>query len=177
MIPQTVINWVRENAARNSFARSLDIYYTRNGFLSTPQIQAVLKSLQPRTNVAGEGFNLLARSFRHARDVGLKFPKLHVGPFRFSLAGDDSKNPGSIYIKANGEYAGKISPTGDFSPFNATADTVAKLTEIARDPLAHAVAHGHATGHCAICSRKLSDPESVTRGIGPVCAKRFGWTF
>ena len=36
------------------------------------------------------------------------------------------------------------------------------------------VTHGKATGHCGICRRKLTDPTSVERGIGPVCAGRIG---
>lgn len=178
MTPQPVINWIRDNASRNSFAASLERYYTRNGFLSPGQVAAVQKSLTPvqTANVSGEGFNLLVRSFNHARSVGLKRPKLHVGPFKFWLAAEDSKNPGYIYVKANGEYSGKFSPDGTFTPWNASPDTVANLTDVARDPLAKAVAHGHATGNCAVCGRPLSDSESVTRGIGPVCAKRFGWS-
>lgn len=31
---------------------------------------------------------------------------------------------------------------------------------------------GRATGTCLVCSRKLDDPESVDRGIGPVCYGR-----
>jgi Family of unknown function (DUF6011) len=31
---------------------------------------------------------------------------------------------------------------------------------------------GHLHGYCIICSRALTDPESVQRGIGPVCIKR-----
>jgi hypothetical protein len=29
---------------------------------------------------------------------------------------------------------------------------------------------GHECGHCVICGRFLNDPDSVARGIGPVCA-------
>ena len=36
------------------------------------------------------------------------------------------------------------------------------------------VTHGKATGHCGICRRQLTNPESVERGIGPVCASRIG---
>lgn len=32
---------------------------------------------------------------------------------------------------------------------------------------------GKAWDHCLICGRRLDDPESVDRGIGPVCAKRY----
>lgn len=29
---------------------------------------------------------------------------------------------------------------------------------------------GHATGWCGICGRELTNPESIARGIGPICA-------
>lgn len=32
---------------------------------------------------------------------------------------------------------------------------------------------GITTGHCLICGRRLDDPESVDRGIGPVCAQNY----
>jgi hypothetical protein len=37
------------------------------------------------------------------------------------------------------------------------------------------VAYGKKFGRCAVCMRELSDPESIERGIGPVCAERMGW--
>lgn len=32
---------------------------------------------------------------------------------------------------------------------------------------------GHLTGSCIVCGKRLDDPESVDRGIGPVCFKKF----
>lgn len=32
---------------------------------------------------------------------------------------------------------------------------------------------GVQSGHCLLCGRRLDDPESVDRGLGPVCAKRY----
>jgi hypothetical protein len=32
---------------------------------------------------------------------------------------------------------------------------------------------GISSGQCIICGRRLDDPESVDRGIGPVCASRY----
>lgn len=32
---------------------------------------------------------------------------------------------------------------------------------------------GITSGHCLICGRRLDDPESVDRGIGPVCAENY----
>lgn len=42
-----------------------------------------------------------------------------------------------------------------------------------RMTLEEAQEYGRQTGTCMVCSRRLSDPESVARGIGPVCARRF----
>jgi hypothetical protein len=44
---------------------------------------------------------------------------------------------------------------------------------IAEDPKAAAVAYAREHGRCAVCNASLSDPESIARGLGPVCAKRF----
>lgn len=39
--------------------------------------------------------------------------------------------------------------------------------------LDEAKAWGRMTGFCCVCAAQLDDPESVDRGIGPVCAKKF----
>lgn len=33
--------------------------------------------------------------------------------------------------------------------------------------------YGRRTGSCMICSRELTNPESITNGIGPICASKF----
>lgn len=57
--------------------------------------------------------------------------------------------------------------------FEYAPGVVHKLSPESKLTLEQAAKFGHATGVCAICSRDLSDPVSVERGIGPVCAKRF----
>lgn len=47
------------------------------------------------------------------------------------------------------------------------------LALISRDPHSASVAYGKATGVCGICFRTLSNPNSLARGIGPICAKKF----
>lgn len=39
--------------------------------------------------------------------------------------------------------------------------------------LTEATKFGHLHGVCLVCCRTLTDPESVKRGIGPVCATKF----
>jgi hypothetical protein len=47
---------------------------------------------------------------------------------------------------------------------------VADLTPMT---LQEAAKFGHLHGVCFVCCKQLTDPESVKRGIGPVCAKKF----
>lgn len=49
------------------------------------------------------------------------------------------------------------------------------LDSIAEDPAEAAALYGKEIGKCGICSRKLTNDESRARGIGPVCAERWGW--
>jgi len=35
------------------------------------------------------------------------------------------------------------------------------------------VIHGHAVGKCARCGRTLTNPKSVARGLGPICACKY----
>lgn len=51
----------------------------------------------------------------------------------------------------------------------------AALDVIEADPVAALKAHGIATGSCGCCSRELTDPESIARGIGPICWARGGF--
>jgi hypothetical protein len=53
------------------------------------------------------------------------------------------------------------------------ADIVALLDDIEQNPLAAAMKFGKLSGRCCSCGRDLTDPESIERGIGPVCADKF----
>jgi hypothetical protein len=37
------------------------------------------------------------------------------------------------------------------------------------------IAFGLETGECMICSKLLTNPKSIKRGIGPICAAKYGW--
>lgn len=105
----------------------------------------------------------------------LKRPKLHLANFVFSLAPKTGKNPGAIYVKQGEIYLGKI-VNNEFTPtFTCDAPTVAKVIEVAASPKDAAEAFGHTTGSCAVCGKTLTNPESKRRGIGPICAAKFGW--
>lgn len=72
-------------------------------------------------------------------------------------------------------YEGKITEDNKFfSVKKADPETAVKLTAIAKDPLGAAVRYGRATGRCACCGRELTKHESIERGVGPICAERWG---
>lgn len=78
-------------------------------------------------------------------------------------------------------YAMTLDPTGKTDrrtgePAPAwvyTAGAIHNLTAAHALDLDTARAYGTLTGICAICGARLTDPVSVERGIGPVCAARF----
>jgi hypothetical protein len=54
-----------------------------------------------------------------------------------------------------------------------TGEVEAILKLVNLDPEAAAAADGRASGRCCVCSRDLTDPASIERGIGPICAAKF----
>lgn len=94
-----------------------------------------------------------------------------------SLAPKTGNNPGFIYLKVGGEYAGKIAPSGAFTPYKLPTETLgavqALFAALGSDPAAVAAAYGKETGNCCFCSIELSTAESLAVGYGPTCAEHF----
>lgn len=118
----------------------------------------------------------ILRLLNRAKARGLKRPgftlKSAASELRLSLAPDTGKNPGYVYVKVDGAYAGKIAPDGKLTT-NTVLVNIPLLSQMAADPAATAASHGHQTGACCFCSRSLDDPRSVAVGYGPVCADKY----
>jgi hypothetical protein len=105
-----------------------------------------------------------------------RLSKLVIGKVTIARKNGDSL----CWIKLDGieGVVGKIEG-GVLTTFNARltfrqlGDVLADLLNIEVDPEAAAVKHGKASGRCSVCSRDLTDPESIERGIGPICAGKF----
>jgi len=114
--------------------------------------------------------------------------KVMVALFTFSLAPNHGNNPGAIYVKDNGAYVGKIPagattfrPARDFdqsrlpalveamaNPAEAVkADAARRAKALAEDPTL--------TVPCGCCGIELTNPVSIARGIGPICAGKWGF--
>lgn len=114
--------------------------------------------------------------------------KVTVALFTFSLAPDHGSNPGAIYVKDNGQYVGKIArdastfvPGRDFDPSRlpALAEALANPAEAVKTDAARrakALAEDPTlTVPCGCCGIELTNPISIARGIGPICAGKWGF--
>lgn len=175
MTYSAALSFLRANAAGNDFYGSLLAQYERRGDLSDKQWACVARAMQPKPANSKIDVSRIKQLFADASKSGLKRPAFRCEDVEISQAAATGRNPGALYVKANdGSYQGKI--VGDeFMPVrDVNANTAAALVAIAADPLAAAVRYGKLTGRCACCGRELTDPESVARGIGPVCETRWG---
>lgn len=159
------------------FGRMLD----RGTVLSVRQTalldRLVSETTAPQAQV-GASFDGVRELFETAKRSGLKRPGLRVtvGDLELSLnlAPAHGRNPGAIYVKANGEYAGKVSEGEWRAAFNAPAAATDAVLAIAADPVGMAIQSGKATGACSFCRLGLTDERSVQVGYGPQCAEKWG---
>ena len=71
------------------------------------------------------------------------------------------------------KYLGKVTRIGMDSRLSDDVQQTIMLA--ANDPLTAAIQYGKVSGRCSCCGVKLDNPKSIERGIGPICATKFGW--
>jgi hypothetical protein len=111
--------------------------------------------------------------FETAVENDIKRPIFRADGLEISKAPANGRNAGALYVKAAGEYAGKIVGGKFHKVYAAPADVTDRLMAVAADPLAEAMKYGRKTGNCALCGRTLVDPVSIRALIGPVCAPKW----
>ena len=175
-----ILHALREIMSWNSFARSLVEQIINKGSLSEKQMFAASAMLmkikqnkeEKQSNIVSIDLSNVKKIFDKAHEA-IKSPKFRVDNMVLSRAPDSGVNAGAIYVKVNGEYAGKVTG-GYWLPCRAPEGTLEKLQEIAKDPLGSAVAYGKRTGNCSACGRDLTNHGSIEKSIGPICAERWG---
>lgn len=88
----------------------------------------------------------------------------------------------SFYIKP-GKYSGMVVIGADkgnkgcyLGTLNQTKNAwLAAALDNADKAYAATVAYGKAHGKCGVCGKALTNPVSVAKKIGPVCAKKYGY--
>jgi uncharacterized protein DUF6011 len=195
--------WLAARAPRSDFARSLQDAVAKYGSLTDNQLAAVQRSIakdavrdaeraQERAERAASApaveITKIADAFAAAKGRGLKFPRLRLGDFVFTLAGERSKRPGSINVAhatrrefdrftgaEKRQYLGNIAEGKFTRGFKCEPTEAAEIAQVCADPEAAAVAYGRRFGQCACCGKELTNHESIERGIGPICAEKYGW--
>lgn len=175
--------WMVDNAPRNDFAFSLLNQVKAKGSLSPRQMECVQRNVAKVVSAASASKSApevcqdkLMQAFDTARANKLTRLKIRYDGFFVYPASEASANAGGIYVKSTeGEYLGKIT-NGRFSKaYSCDAITAGKVVAVMTDPLREAIAYGKQTGNCAICGRFLENADSVERGIGPICAAKYGF--
>lgn len=114
-----------------------------------------------------------------AKASKLKFPKLRLDGFVFSLAPNTGTNAGAVYVKTkeDGEslYLGKIVGGKFLASRDCNPELTPRIVAAASNPAEAAKAYGLKTGICACCGAELTNGESIARGIGPICAQKWGF--
>ena len=175
-----LIEALKELASWNSFAASLVEQFSDRGSLSDKQTGAAVAMLMKvKANKANKpeapsvDLSNIVAIFDKAHEA-IKTPKFRFEDLVISRAPDAGANAGALYVKVDGEYMGKVKEGKFFGIRFTPEDTLSKLKQIAESPLSAAVAYGRRTGSCACCGRELTVHASIERGIGPICAERFG---
>ena len=167
-----------------NFARSL---YNANK-LSDKQLAWVHKlavdfaaaQSSPQNDTQPSQFEALFNAFEAAKSKGakrltLRFEGINVKPNRDNTAlwvtSQSETEMGDYGMKP--KYLGKVTPAGCDSRLSDTVKEI--IMGAANDPLNAAIRYGKLSGECSCCGRELTDPRSIERGIGPICATKFGW--
>ena len=173
-------NWITTEAAKgNSFAANCLHGIRRYGKPTPNMIAAVQRNLAPKPAIVGTQVKSesLKLAFDRAHANGLKRPRINFGKFVVSRAPDQGVNKGALYVKQKDEgvYLGKVAGGMFFGTRDCSPEVQTQVLQLLESPADTVVAYGRRTGQCAICSRELTDPESINRGIGPICADKFGF--
>lgn len=110
--------------------------------------------------------NKAARATRTVHTLTATRPVLDLG---FYMVDGDVYEV--VKAKAGHHYAMLLDPST--GRFEYAKGAMVKLTADAKMTLEQASAFGHAFGRCCCCGATLTNPDSIERGIGPICAGRF----
>jgi Family of unknown function (DUF6011) len=183
--------WLATAAARGfEFAVSLAGALERYGHLTEGQLNAVRKCVardadrqaqraveqaQRSASAPVVSVEAIEVAFNNAKQAGIKYPRLRLDAFVFTPAGESSKNAGAVYVKEGETYLGKVLGGKFFGSRECAPEAQERIVAVATDPKQAAVAYGRKFGACSVCGRQLTDGESIERGIGPICAGKYGW--
>jgi hypothetical protein len=183
-------------ASDQTFATSLLEQLGRRGKLSDKQWDWVEKLAQKALNPPPPLSTMDAGSFTGVIDLfqqakkHLNYPKITLAlpngqPIQLSMAGHQSKHPGSINItdgKPFGQntWYGRVDVHGTWTLSPKCTDEILidqlydLLVALQENPAGIAAKYGKLTGNCCFCMLQLSDARSIAVGYGPDLRQEVG---
>lgn len=164
-------------------------FYQR-GFLTGNQMNAAIRMVEKIDNPPPvEQITNLEKVYTFFQDARkhLKFPKIMLTlgsrQLKVYMSGSRSNHPDTVNLVTEDDdgyldlWLGRVFADGEWQ-HRKGHDALHKqaavvLTALAADPAKVAAEHGHLTGNCCFCNRKLTDERSTDVGYGPVCATRW----
>lgn len=146
-----VVNFLRAYKGSFPFLVSVRDYFETHGRLTEGQTNAVLKSIAYEEN--------------KGRAVSAETPSPFV-PKPFTI------HPGQR-IRVGPTQARKFAALAELIRPHFTFEVLFVKVETAHAYLLVLEANAQRSGVCCICGRALTNPESVTHGIGPVCGNGY----
>lgn len=134
----------------------------------------------PQDDTKPSQFEGLFAAFEAAKSKGakrltLRFNGVSIKPNRDNtvlwVTSQSETEMGEYGMKP--KYLGKVTPAGCDSRLSDTVKEI--IMGAASDPLNAAIRYGKVSGSCSCCGRELTRKDSIERGIGPICAEKFGW--
>lgn len=120
--------------------------------------------------------------YKHPRGESSKAPTVDVPPGRYALRGDDNVWRFFEVQDGKGRWDGYkftkqlIGAPGAYRKESMQASRRIQIMNAISENVKQAmIDYGLHSGVCGRCSSPLSDPDSLARGIGPVCAGKMGW--
>lgn len=185
-------NWIVRRADSFDFARSMMDAVAKYRSLTENQLAAVRRCAardeqraeqfkaereERENNAVAVDITKVQHALNTAHGNKVRWPKLRLATYIFTRAGDDSRNPGAVYVTTKEEklYLGKITDGKFIRSRDCTSEQEAEIVTAASDPEAAAKAYGQRFGACSICGRELTVNESIDRAMGPICAEKYGW--
>lgn len=178
--------WIVAKAPTFDFANSMREAVAKYGDLTENQLAAIDRCIakdearmaarvENTQTAATVDLSQINAVFNNAKEAGLSSKKriLRMPGVTLSGAPDHGQNPGAVYAKRGETYLGKIVNGKLLPSFAATQEDIAAIHAVAANPLAVAIAYGKDQHHCACCGLTLTDPVSIERGIGPICANKW----
>lgn len=101
------------------------------------------------------------------------FPKLTVTAGFYCLDGEVVKV--QLNLAGTKHYAKRLVQDGDKWVFTYEAGLINKLTPTMKLEREQAAAFGKIYGYCCICATRLTNEDSIDKGIGPVCDGKQDW--